>query len=177
VKKRSIYADPGFESNRDQEAAMTSTACLRISIGIAAVTLCLVLAPTLHAQQYIKGERPQQRGYSLAVITEGGKTVWLGGQVAVVDDAGRSLAGDFDGQVRQVFKLLDATLKKAGGKLSDMVQMTVFITDVRNGDRLTEIRREIFGDNFPGSALITITALANPDAKVEIQGYAVVGSK
>jgi len=49
--------------------------------------------------------------------------------------------------------------------------------DVRNGDRLTEIRREIFGDNFPGSALITITALANPDAKVEIQGYAVIGSK
>ena len=51
--------------------------------------------------------------------------------------------------------------------------MTVFITDVRNGDRLTEIRREIFGDNFPGSALITVTALANPDAKIEIQGYAV----
>ena len=156
---------------------MTSTACSRISIGIATVTLFLGFSTTLSAQQYVKGERPQQRGYSLAVITEGGKTVWLGGQVAVVDDAGRSLAGDFDGQVRQVFKLLDATLKKAGGKLGDMVQMTVFITDVRNGDRLTEIRREIFGDNFPGSALITITALANPDAKVEIQGYAVIGSK
>jgi enamine deaminase RidA (YjgF/YER057c/UK114 family) len=156
---------------------MTSTACSRISIGIAVVTLLFCFSITLSAQQYVKGERPQQRGYSLAVITEGGKTVWLGGQVAVVDDAGRSLAGDFDGQVRQVFKLLDATLKKAGGKLSDMVQMTVFITDVRNGDRLTEIRREIFGDNFPGSALITITALANPDAKVEIQGYAVIGSK
>ncbi len=67
--------------------------------------------------------------------------------------------------------------KRRAAKLSDMVQMTVFITDVRNGDRLTEIRREIFGDNFPGSALITITALANPDAKVEIQGYAVIGSK
>ena len=156
---------------------MTSTACSRISVGIAAVTLCFGLSATVHAQQYIKGERPQQRGYSLAVITEGGKTVWLGGQIAVVDDAGRSLAGDFEGQVRQVFKLIDGTLKKAGGKLSDMVQMTVFITDVRNGDRLTEIRREIFGDNFPGSALITITALANPDAKIEIQGYAVIGSK
>ena len=34
-----------------------------------------------------------------------------------------------------------------------------------------------FGDNFPGSALITITALAAPDAKIEIQGYAVVGDK
>ena len=156
---------------------MTSTVCSRLSIGMAAAALCVALSTTLHAQTYIKGERPQQRGYSLAVITEGGKTVWLGGQIAVADDSGKSLAGDFEGQVRQIFKLLDATLKKAGGKLSDMVQMTVFITDVRNGDRLTEIRREIFGDNFPGSALITITALANPDAKIEIQGYAVIGGK
>jgi len=156
---------------------MTSTACSRISIGMAAATLCCGLSTTLHGQVFIKGERPQQRGYSLAVITEGGKTVWLGGQIATADDSGRSLAGDFEGQARQIFKLLNATLEKAGGKLSDMVQMTVFITDVRYGDRLTEIRREIFGDNFPGSALITITALANPDAKIEIQGYAVIGGK
>ena len=156
---------------------MTSTLCARVSAAMAAATLFVGFSAPMHAQTYIKGERPQQRGYSLAVITEGGKTVWLGGQIAVVDDAGRSLAGDFEGQVRQIFKLLNATLEKAGGKLSNMVQMTVFITDVRNGDRLTEIRREIFGDNFPGSALITITALANPDAKVEIQGYAVIGGK
>ena len=151
--------------------------CSRISTGMAAATLCFVLSTPLHAQKFIKGERPQQRGYSLAVITEGGKTVWLGGQIATVDDSGKSLAGDFEGQVRQIFKLLNATLQKTGGKLTDMVQMTVFITDVRNGDRLTEIRREIFGDNFPGSALITITALADPNAKIEIQGYAVIGSK
>ena len=156
---------------------MTLTAFSRISIGMAAATLLVGLSPTLQAQDFIKGERPQQRGYSLAVITEGGKTVWLAGQTATADDSGKSLAGDFEGQVRQIFKLLNATLQKAGGKLSDMVQMTVFITDVRYGDRLTEIRREIFGNNFPGSALITITALANPDAKIEIQGYAVIGSK
>jgi enamine deaminase RidA (YjgF/YER057c/UK114 family) len=112
-----------------------------------------------------------------AVITEGGKTVWLAGQTATVDDSGKSLAGDFEGQVRQLFKNLDRTLQKTGGRLADMVQMTVFITDVRNGDRLTQIRREVFGDNFPGSALITITALASPDAKIEIQGYAVIGGK
>jgi enamine deaminase RidA (YjgF/YER057c/UK114 family) len=100
-----------------------------------------------------------------------------GAQLATVDDNGRSLANDLDGQVRQLFKNLDRTLQKAGGKLGDMVQMTVFITDVRYGDRLTEIRREVFGDNFPGSALITITTLAVPDAKVEIQGYAVIGGK
>lgn len=146
-------------------------------VRIVTVALLVACAASAEAKDFIKGERPQQRGYSLAVITEGGKTVWLGGQLAVVDDNGRSLASDFDGQVRQVFKLIDQTLQKAGGRLSDMVQMTVFITDVRLGDRLTEIRREILGDNFPGSALITVTALANPDAKVEIQGYAVVGGR
>jgi 2-iminobutanoate/2-iminopropanoate deaminase len=103
--------------------------------------------------------------------------VWLAGQIALVDDSGKSLAGDLDGQVRQLFKNLDRTLQKAGGSLSDMVQMTVFITDVRYGDRVTQIRREVFGDNFPGSALITITALAVPEAKLEIQGYAVIGGK
>ncbi len=156
---------------------MTSTPFPRMSIGIAAAVLLLGFSTTVHAQQYVKGERPQQRGYSSAVITEGGKIVWLAGQIATVDDTGKSLAGDFEGQVRQIFKLLNATLQRAGGKLSNMVQMTVFITDVRNGDRLTEIRREIFGDNFPGSALITVTALADPNAKIEIQGYAVTGGK
>ncbi len=148
-----------------------------VAVLVAVLAGLLALSPPGHARDFIKGERPQQRGYSEAVITEGGKTVWLAGQTATVDDAGKSLAGDFEGQARQLFKNLDRTLQKAGGKLSDLVQMTVFITDVRNGDRLTQIRREVFGDNFPGSALITITALAQPDAKIEIQGYAVVGGK
>jgi enamine deaminase RidA (YjgF/YER057c/UK114 family) len=72
---------------------------------------------------------------------------------------------------------MEKTLEKSGGKLSDLVQMTVFITDIRNGIKLTDVRREILGDNFPGSALITITALQDPRAKVEIQGYAVIGGK
>ena len=145
-------------------------------IGAGLMTL-VGLSAAADAREYLKGDRPQLRGYSEAVITEGGKTVWLAGQTATVDDTGKSLASDFEGQVRQLFKNLDRTLQKAGGKLSDMVQMTVFITDVRNGDRLTQIRREVFGDNFPGSALITITALAPPDAKIEIQGYAVIGGR
>src|SRR6476620_3796048 len=156
---------------------MISIAFSRTSISAAELTGLLVMSDIGHTREFIKGDRPQQRGYSMAVITEGGKTIWLAGQTATVDDAGKSLAADFDGQVRQLFKNLDRTLQQAGGKLSDMVQMTVFITDVRNGDRLTQIRREVFGDNFPGSALITITALADPNAKIEIQGYAVIGSK
>jgi len=156
---------------------MSTTIVSTISLGAVALTGLLAFSAAGQARDYLKGERPQQRGYSEAVITQGGRTIWLAGQTATVDDAGRSLAADFEGQVRQLFKNLDRTLQTAGGKLSDMVQMTVFITDVRNGDRLTQIRREVFGDNFPGSALITITALASPDAKIEIQGYAVVDDK
>jgi 2-iminobutanoate/2-iminopropanoate deaminase len=153
------------------------TSILPVAFMSAFLAILPIASTAVHAKDYVKGERPQERAYSLAVVTEGGKTVWLGGQTATADDSGKSLAGDFEGQARQVFKLLGATLEKAGGKLGDMVQMTVFITDVRNGTRLTEIRKEIFGDNFPGSALITISALASPDAKIEIQGYAVIGGK
>jgi 2-iminobutanoate/2-iminopropanoate deaminase len=127
--------------------------------------------------QRIKTERAQQRGYSPAVITEGGRTVWLAGVTGTVDDSGKSLANDFEGQARQIFKSFDATLRKAGGTLADLVQMTVFVTDVRYGEGLWQVRKDIFGDDFPGSAMVTITALANPDAKIEIQGYAVIGSK
>ena len=128
-----------------------------------------------HTRRHIKRERAQSRAYSQAVITEGGRIVWLAGQVAIEDANGKSLAGDFDGQVREVFRRLGETLEEAGGKLADMVTMTVFITDARHGDRLTEMRKEIFGDNFPASTLITCRALARPEMLVEVQGIAVVG--
>ncbi|HZU90881.1 MAG TPA: RidA family protein [Stellaceae bacterium] len=124
--------------------------------------------------RYVKRERAQARGYSQAVVTEGGRVVWLAGQTAAEDAAGRSLAHDFDGQVREVFARLGNTLAEAGGKLGDMVTMTVFITDARWGDRFTELRREIFGDDFPASALITVAGLARPELLVEVQGIAVI---
>jgi 2-iminobutanoate/2-iminopropanoate deaminase len=123
----------------------------------------------------LKNERAQARGYSQAVVTEGGHIVWLAGQVAADDSSGRSLAADFDGQVREIFARLGRTLEQAGGRLADMVTMTVFITDARLGDRFTQLRCEIFGDNYPASALITVAGLARPEMLVEVQGIAVIG--
>ena len=122
----------------------------------------------------LKNPRAQARGYSQAVVTEGGRVVWLAGVVAGEDSSGRSLAADFDGQVREVFARLGRTLEEAGGRLSDMVTMTVFITDARLGDRFTQLRCEIFGDDFPASALITVSGLARPELLVEVQGVAVI---
>ena len=106
-------------------------------------------------RHHLKRETAQARAYSQAVVTSGGRTVWLAGQTAAADSAGRSLAGDFDAQVREVFTRLGQTLAELGGSLADMVTMTVFITDARYGDRFVQVRKEIFGDNFPASALIS----------------------
>jgi len=126
-------------------------------------------------RRYLKRETAQARAYSQAVVTQGGRIVWLAGQVGAMDASGRSLAGDFDGQVREIFSRLGQTLEEAGGRLTDIVTMTVFITDARYGDRFVELRKEIFGDNFPASALITFAGLARPEMLVEVQGIAVIG--
>jgi enamine deaminase RidA (YjgF/YER057c/UK114 family) len=127
-----------------------------------------------HSRRFIKRDVPQTRAYSPAVITQGGTIVFLAGQTVSVDAAGKPLTGDFDGQVRAIFAALGKTLEEAGGKLADMTTMTVFITDARYGDRFTQLRREIFGDNFPASALITVAGLARPELLVEVQGIAVI---
>src|ERR1700691_2046504 len=96
---------------------MNTKAYARTFISAGLMTL-IGLSAAAESKEYLKGDQPQRRAYSEAVITEGGKTVWLAGQTATVDDEGKSLASDFDGQARQLFKNLDLTLPKRGGKLS-----------------------------------------------------------
>jgi enamine deaminase RidA (YjgF/YER057c/UK114 family) len=116
------------------------------------------------------------RAYSPAVITEGGRVVWMAGQTARVDADGQDISGNFEAQTRRVFALMDETLRRAGGTLADLVTMTVFIKEPRHGDRFVEIRRELFPDGkFPASALITVSNFARPGMEIEIQGVAVIG--
>ena len=146
-----------------------------ILMGLAAAAV--VAAGAAEAAEYLeKNELQKARAFSPAVITEGGRTVYLAGQTTLTDEAGANIAGNFEAQARTIFKLMDRTLQRAGGSLKNLVTMTVFITDVRNGDRFVEIRKEMFPDgNFPGSALITVTGLARPGMLIEIQGIGVIG--
>jgi 2-iminobutanoate/2-iminopropanoate deaminase len=126
-------------------------------------------------RRFLKTDFAQNNAYSQAVVTSGGRTVWLAGQTAPPSDAsGKSMAGDFDGQVRAIFAALAKTLERTGGKLSDIVTMTAFITDDRYDRRFLELRKEILGDNFPASAMINVRALARPELLIEIQGVAVL---
>jgi 2-iminobutanoate/2-iminopropanoate deaminase len=125
-------------------------------------------------KSFIRGTWQQKRAFSPAVITEGApKIVWVAGHTGQTSDDGRSLAGDFDGQCRQCFRNIEKTLAEAGAKLADLVTMTVFLTDARHTTRMTEIRTEIFGNDFPASAAVTVTGFADPTMLIEIQGIAV----
>jgi enamine deaminase RidA (YjgF/YER057c/UK114 family) len=123
-----------------------------------------------------KSEFQASRAFSPAVITQGGKTVWLAGQTATRDEAGNDISGNFEAQTRTIFSLIDKTLRRTGGTLANLVTMTVFINDPRHGDRFIELRKEYFPDgNFPASALITVSHFARPGMLIEIQGVAVIG--
>lgn len=125
-------------------------------------------------KSYVRGTWQQRRAFSPAVITEGAqKIVWVAGHTGQTADDGRSLAGDFDAQCRQTFSNIEKTLADAGAKLADLVTVTVFLSDTRHTTRMTEIRAEIFGTDFPASAAITVTGFADPAILIEIQGIAV----
>jgi len=126
--------------------------------------------------QHLEGtEQQKSRAYSPAVITEGGRVVWLAGQTATTDLDGKDIGGRFDEQTRTVFQLMSRTLERAGGSLANLVTMTVFIIDPRHGDRFVQIRREFFPDGkYPASALLTISNFARPGMVIEIQGVAVL---
>jgi enamine deaminase RidA (YjgF/YER057c/UK114 family) len=126
--------------------------------------------------EYLEGSDFQKsRAFSPAVITQGGKTVWLAGQTATVDETGRDISGNFEAQARTVFALIDNTLRRTGGTLANLVTMTVFISDPRYGDGFVKIRSEYFKDGrFPASALITVSHFARPGMLLEIQGVAVI---
>ncbi len=126
-------------------------------------------------KSFVHGARAKSRAYSPAVITEGAaKTIWVAGHTGAVDDAGKSLAGDFDAQCRQTFRNIEKTLAEAGAKLADIVTMTVFLVDSRYTTRMTELRVQIFGKDFPASAAITVAGFALPEMMIEIQCVAVI---
>ena len=127
-----------------------------------------------HEESFVRGTWQVKRAFSPCVITEGGgRTIYIAGHTGQVDDAGKSLAGDFDAQFKQTFRNIEKTLAEAGAKLADMVTMTVFLIDARYTTRMTELRTELFGKDFPASAAITVQGFAQPEMMIEVQGIAV----
>lgn len=150
----------------------------RFKLALFAALLASSAASTLQAREYIQNEVATRAGYSPAVVTEGGRTVYISGQVGIRDEQGNSLAGNFEEQARVIFRAIDAAARRAGGSIDDVVNVTVYLTDPRLLEPLQPIRREFWPQgNFPASTTITVHSLPFVGMMLEISAIAVIGDK
>jgi enamine deaminase RidA (YjgF/YER057c/UK114 family) len=119
-------------------------------------------------------------GFSHAWQASGGRTIYIAGQVAK-DREGRVIGkGDVVAQFRQVCDNLKVVLTAAGGQLTDVVKLTIYVLDAAEykakGKAIGAVYREYFGKHFPAMTLVGARDLYDaPDGCViEIEGIAVL---
>ncbi len=93
--------------------------------------------------------------------------------VAPLDEAGRVPTADVVDQAELVFQNLKKILDAAGAGFSDILKVTVFLTDIADRTKINSVRQRHFGQARPASTLIGVNELAVPGMKLEIE--AVVG--
>lgn len=118
---------------------------------------------TIHTDQAPAAIGP----YSQAIRT--GDTVYLSGQIPLVPQTMELAAGGFEAQVRQVFDNLAAVTRAAGGSLSGLVKLNIYLTDLSHFATVNEIMKEYFDDPYPARAAVGVAALPK-GAEVEMEG-------
>ncbi len=115
---------------------------------------------------------PPVNGYSHAVAFAGPMIV-VSGQVPVNADGRLVGKDDPAAQIRQVFENLTAALAAAGAGMEQVVKLTVFLTDLADLALFRRIRDEyVSTDKPPASSLVQVSALVNPDFRVEVEALA-----
>lgn len=119
---------------------------------------------------------PRPRGYSNGIETEG-KLVFVAGQIGW-DVQGRFPAGGFAAQFRQTLQNTLAVLKEASAGPEHIARMTWFITSrdeyMASLAEIGAAWKELMGRTYPAMAVIVVSGLVEPEAKIEIETTAVV---
>jgi reactive intermediate/imine deaminase len=112
--------------------------------------------------------------YSQAVRT--GDTVYLSGQIPL-DPASMSLvAGDMRAQIARVFDNLKAVAEAAGGRLSDVVKLNVYLTDLAHFPLVNEVMAQYCQEPYPARAAIGVASLPK-GAAVEMDAVMVLDKR
>jgi 2-iminobutanoate/2-iminopropanoate deaminase len=106
-----------------------------------------------------------------------GDAIYLSGFTSRSSDL-KTIAGPNDAyqQAKVIFTKVKHCLEAAGAKMSDVVNMTIFVTDIAINKEVWRARREFFTGDFPCSTLVQVAALGTPEIMVEIQVQAIAGS-
>ncbi|WP_137223555.1 MULTISPECIES: RidA family protein [Shewanella] len=111
---------------------------------------------------------PQAIGtYSQAVKV--GSTVYLSGQIPLDPKTMTMVSDDFSEQVVQVFENLTAVCEAAGGNMSDIVKLNIFLTDLSHFATVNEIMSRYFQQPYPARAAIGVKELPK-GSLVEMDG-------
>jgi len=103
--------------------------------------------------------------YSQAVKV--GKTVYMSGQIPLIPETMEMVEGNIEMQIRRVFDNLRSVAKAAGGDLSDIAKLNIFLVDLGDFAMVNEVMAEYFTEPYPARAAIGVAALPK-DARVEM---------
>ena len=142
------------------------------------LSLAFMLFPVLAFAQVKRSNPPtlsKPTGYTHIVEVHGpGKTIYISGQIALDKDGTVVGANDMRAQAEQVFKNVEAALAAAGAKLTDVVKMNTFATDLTQIQAYRDVRTRFFGDVTPASTLVQVVHLARPEYMLEVEVIAAV---
>jgi enamine deaminase RidA (YjgF/YER057c/UK114 family) len=117
---------------------------------------------------------PPVNGYS-HVVAGSGTIIHVSGQVPARADGSVVDPHDVEAQVEQVFTNLRTALAAASATFSDVVKMTIYLTDMADLPTLRIVRnRHLVGERLPASSLVQVAALVNPQFRVEIDAVALI---
>jgi enamine deaminase RidA (YjgF/YER057c/UK114 family) len=110
-----------------------------------------------------------------AVITHGGRTVYLRGQCPQDLDTAKSIdSHDPVEQTHKVMQNIKQLIEECGGTMQDLVRVVVYLTDVRHREMVYRTMGEYIRGVHPVSTGLVVQALARPEWLVEIDGTAVI---
>ena len=121
---------------------------------------------------------PKPAGYAHGWEVQGGKTVYIAGQVAMDKDGHVVGKGDIVAQFRQVCENLKAVLMARAGQMNDIVKLTIYVlskTEYKSHTgEIGAVYRDYFGRHYPAMTLVEVRGLYDDDCLIEIEGVAVV---
>ena len=110
--------------------------------------------------------------FSQAVIGSGGQVVYLKGQVSLDRDGAIVGPGDMRAQVAQVLENLRTLLASMNGRMSDIVSLTHYTTDIAAFMEAGDIRAAVFTPPYPVTTTVEVASLYHPDLVIEIAATA-----
>lgn len=116
------------------------------------------------------------RGFNHGILCSDGRVLFLAGQDATGADGRVVSPGDVVAQYEQVLLNLQAVVVEAGGQMTDIVKLNIFVKDrddyVSKLRELGRVHKRYFGDYYPAMALFEVTAFFQPNALIECEGFA-----